>query len=178
MEINMKRVLVVGCPGSGKSYIAKKLSELTSIPVVHLDQYYWLPGWRRIDNSEWSDIVDNLVSKPTWIMDGNYSGTLAMRLVSADTVIHLDYPTWLCIWRVIRRTMIGWRGNRGNELAPGCEERFDLAFLVFVFNYRKKYRERDLAKMADFPGQLYRFTSPSALTAFVNELRKTMQEKT
>lgn len=130
-----------------------------------------------MDSSKWSGIVGDLVSQPTWIMDGNYSGTLSMRLVSADTVIHLDYPTWLCIWRVICRTMMGLKGNRGNELASGCEERFDLAFLIFVFNYRKKYRERDLAKMAEFPGQLLRFTSPSALTVFVNELRKSLQEK-
>ncbi|WMY72471.1 hypothetical protein RHD99_13340 [Buttiauxella selenatireducens] len=90
-----------------------------------------------MDSSKWSSIVDNLVSKPTWIMDGNYSGTLAIRLVPADTVIHLDYPAWLCVWRVRRRTMMGLSGNGGNELTPGCEERFDLAFLSFVFNYRK-----------------------------------------
>jgi hypothetical protein len=116
----MRRVLIVGCPGAGKSTLAKELADITKLPVIHLDRHYWLAGWRRPDNESWQKTVEKLVSQPIWIMDGNYSGTLKQRLASADTLIHLDYPTLLCLWRVVRRTAVGWRKNRSNQFAPGC----------------------------------------------------------
>lgn len=163
----MKRVLIVGCPGAGKSTLAKQLAKVTGLPLVHLDKLYWLPGWQRPDSATWQKTIEGLVSRRAWIMDGNYSGTLEQRLASADTLIHLDYPTWLCLCRVIRRTIGGLGRNRDDELAPGCPERFDWSFLRFVINYRNDQRERDLARMAGFPGRVFRFSSPSRLSSFV-----------
>jgi adenylate kinase family enzyme len=167
----IKRVLIVGCPGAGKSTLAKQLSEITGLPLIYLDRHYWLPGWRRPDSASWRRTIEGLISQPAWIMDGNYSGTLEQRLASADTLIHLDYPTGLCLWRVIRRTASGFGRNRYDELAPGCPERFDWSFLRFVINYRKDQRGRDLARMAAFTGRLFRFTSPADLSAFIASLR-------
>ena len=146
----MKRVLIVGCPGAGKSTLAKELAEATRLPVVHLDRHYWQPGWQRPDSASWQKTVEKLAAQSEWIMDGNYSGTLEQRLASADTLIHLDYTTSLCLWRVIRRTVSGLGRNRGDQLAPGCPERFDWAFFRFVINYRKEQRQRDLARMEGF----------------------------
>ena len=109
----MKRVLIVGCPGAGKSTLAKELAEATRLPVVHLDRHYWQPGWQRPDSASWQKTVEKLAAQSEWIMDGNYSGTLEQRLASADTLIHLDYTTSLCLWRVIRRTVSGLGRNRG-----------------------------------------------------------------
>ncbi|MCA3565172.1 MAG: adenylate kinase [Methylocystis sp.] len=168
----MRRILIVGCPGAGKSTLAKELAEITSLPVIHLDRHYWLPGWRRPDSDSWQKTIEKLASQPEWIIDGNYSGTLQQRLSSADTLIHLDYPTALCVWRVVRRTIAGWGRNRGDQLAPGCPDRFDWPFLKFVINYRKEQRERDLVRMERFVGRALRFTSPKDLSAFVNALRR------
>ncbi len=173
----MRRVLIVGCPGAGKSTLAKELANITKLPLIHLDRYYWLPGWQRPDSVSWQKIVEKLISQPAWIMDGNYSGTLKQRLASADTLIHLDYPTSLCLWRVVRRTAGGWRRNRDNQFVPGCPERFDWFFFRFVLNYRRDMRQRDLALMEGFEGRVCRFTSPNGLLDFVTDLRKGAQHE-
>ncbi|MBA8878271.1 AAA family ATPase [Phyllobacterium myrsinacearum] len=173
----MKRILIVGCPGAGKSTVAKQLAEMTGLPLIHLDRHYWLPGWKRPDSAAWHMTVEKLVAQPAWIMDGNYSGTLEPRLRSADTLIHLDYPTWLCVWRVIRRTARGWGHNRDNELAPECRERFDWQFLRFVIRYRREQRDRDLARMTEFSGEIHRFTSPTALKSFVRTIKLTASSR-
>lgn len=173
----MQRVLIVGCPGAGKSTAARQLAAITGLPLVHLDRHYWLPGWQRPDSASWRKEMENLVSQPVWIMDGNYSGTLERRLESADTLIHLDYPTWLCVWRVLRRTLSGFGRNRQDELAPGCPERFDWSFLRFVIGYRKKQRGRDMERMEGFAGRIFRFTSPSDLSAFIAALGQTACKK-
>lgn len=167
----MKRVLIVGCPGAGKSTAAKALSEVTGLPVIHLDRHYWQPGWRVPDGDAWRATVDTLAAESSWIMDGNYSGTLTPRLARADTLIHLDYPTALCVWRVLRRTTLGWGRSRA-DTGPGCPERFDAEFLHFVVNYRRNQRARDMARMAGFAGEVHRFTKPAELTAFIAARRR------
>lgn len=173
----MQRVLIVGCPGAGKSTAARQLAAITGLPLVHLDRHYWRPGWQRPDSASWRKEMENLVSQPVWIMDGNYSGTLERRLESADTLIHLDYPTWLCVWRVLRRTVSGFGRNRQDELAPGCPERFDWSFLRFVIGYREKQRGRDMERMEGFAGRVFRFTSPSSLSVFIAALGQTACKK-
>jgi len=146
---------------------ARQLSAITGLPVIHLDQHYWLPGWRRPDSASWTKTVRDLAGQSAWIMDGNYSGSLEQRIGRADTLIHLDYPTWLCLWRVAQRTVRGFGRDRNGELPPGCPERFDGAFLRFVLEYRRIHRERDLARMSSFSGQTFRFASPAALSDFL-----------
>lgn len=80
----MKRVLVVGCSGAGKSTVAKQLAEITGLPLIHLDRHYWLPGWEEPSRDAWRVIVESLSAQPEWIMDGTYSGTLQQRLARAD----------------------------------------------------------------------------------------------
>lgn len=76
----MKQVLIVGCPGAGKSTLAKELAEATRLPVVHLDRHYWQPGWQRPDSASWQKTVEKLAAQSEWIMDGNYSGTLEQQI--------------------------------------------------------------------------------------------------
>src|SRR5271166_397069 len=91
----MERILILGCAGAGKSVLARKMAAALSLPVIHLDRHYWRPGWIEPDESTWTAQIRNLVQQRTWIMDGNFSGTLPMRLTAADTVIYLDLPTWV-----------------------------------------------------------------------------------
>jgi len=71
--------------------------------MVHLDAHYYGPGWRPLPPFEWADRQRQLTAAERWVMDGNYAGTLCIRLERADTVVFLDLPPLLCIWQVLRR---------------------------------------------------------------------------
>ena len=89
----MQRVLVIGSPGAGKSILAAKLSAVTGLPLIHLDQQYWLPGWVEPDEAAWQVRLREIIAGDRWIIDGNYGGSMTLRLTRADTVIYLDYPS-------------------------------------------------------------------------------------
>ena len=102
----MKRIMVLGCCGAGKSTLSKKLAARLDIPLFHLDQYYWKPNWVESEKVAWGKVVQGLATKETWLIDGNYSGTIDIRLQRADTVIYLDYPTIVCMCRVLKLSLI------------------------------------------------------------------------
>src|SRR5829696_6662179 len=99
----MRKVLVIGSGGAGKSTVARRLGARLQIDVIHLDSLYWQPGWVETSKDEWKTIVAEILKRDSWILDGNYSGTLAMRYEACDTVIFLDMPPIVCLWRVIKR---------------------------------------------------------------------------
>ena len=142
----MQRVLVIGCPGAGKSTLAARLASVTGLPLIALDRVYWHPGWRATAREEWRGIVAALSERPAWIMDGNYSNTMPERLARADTVVWLDSPRHLCLCRVIGRTARRL-GRMHDGLPDGCQERFDLEFLRYVWNFRRRSRPRVLAAL-------------------------------
>jgi adenylate kinase family enzyme len=114
----MKRVAIIGCGGSGKTTVATRLGERTGLPVVLLDQHYWRSGWQETPREEWEALQRELCSRPSWwIMDGNYGGTMAMRLEAADTIIFLDYPTWACLWGGVSVCAV-FPGCRRGETGP------------------------------------------------------------
>jgi len=135
----MNKVLVLGCCGSGKSTFSRQLAHITGLPIIHLDQHYFKPGWEEPDKATWRDKVHQLCHQERWIMDGNYSGTIDIRLEHADTVIYLDNPTYSNLYRVCKRIMT-YRGIVRPDAAPGCAERWDLDFLhyVLVFNWVRR----------------------------------------
>ena len=156
----------MGSSGAGKT----ELGSLAGLPVVHLDRHYWRPGWQEPDRETWVEQVRALIAEPRWVMDGNYSGTLAQRLPAADTIIFLDFPTWLCLWRVLKRTFRSL-GQVRPDLAPGCPEKFDLEFLKYVWRYRRKDQPHHLMAIADFPGRLIFLRRPAEIRAFLDDQR-------
>jgi adenylate kinase family enzyme len=130
----MKKVLVIGSCGAGKSAFTRRLTEILRLELIHLDKFYWRPGWIEPPKDEWREIVAGLVRRDSWIIDGNYSGTLEMRLAVCDMVILLDMPRLVCLWRVLKRIILYREGNRP-DMAAGCHERFDLKFLKYVWNF-------------------------------------------
>ena len=91
-----RRVVVTGLAGSGKSTLAVALAAKTGLPVIHLDLYFWKPGWVAPSETEWREKQRVVLAGDAWIADGNYHETLDLRLERADTVVVLDMPWWLC----------------------------------------------------------------------------------
>jgi len=142
----MQRILVTGCCGAGKSTFSKKLQSILKLELIHLDQYYHKPNWEETEQKEWEKTVNELVEKPSWIMDGNYSETMEVRIKSADTIIYLDYPILKCFWRVIIR-IFKYHGVVRSDMANGCKERFNLEFLHFVLTFNSKNRKGFMQKL-------------------------------
>lgn len=135
----MKRVLVVGSSGAGKTTLAQRLGEILGVGVIHLDAEYWRPNWVETPKEEWRKKVEELCEGEEWVMDGNYSGTLGVRLAACDTLVFLDLPRTLCLWRVLKRAFKFWNSVRP-DMAYGCREKIDAEFVLWVWNYPKRTR--------------------------------------
>ncbi|MFP7735919.1 topology modulation protein [Priestia aryabhattai] len=138
----MKRVLVMGVsPGVGKSTFAKKLGRKLDIEVYHLDSLYWQPGWIERDSDNFRELQEHIVRKDSWIIDGNYSNSYDFRVKHADTIIYLELPLIVCLYRVIKRRII-YAGKTREDMAKGCPEKVDWPFLAFILTtYRKRQKE-------------------------------------
>jgi len=147
----MKRVLVIGSGGSGKSTFARRLGERLKLEVIHLDQLYWHPGWVETPKDEWRRQVEELCGREAWVMDGNYSGTLDVRLAACDTVVFLDQPRAVCMWRVLKRALM-YRNSPRPDMAAGCREKIDLKFLQWVWTYPSRRRPKLLARLDEIAG--------------------------
>ena len=142
----MDRVMIIGCCGAGKSTLAKKLGKVVELEVIHLDQHYWQPNWVETPKEEWESVVRKLASKPSWIIDGNYGGTMDMRFLKADTIIYLDYSTVRCLWRITKRIM-KYHGKRRPDMPEGCNERFDMEFYHYVATYNMMRRKKTIQRL-------------------------------
>jgi adenylate kinase family enzyme len=144
----MRKVLVIGSGGSGKSTFAARLGKRTGLPVIHLDTLYWRAGWQATPRAEWAALVDELLSRDAWIMDGNYGGTMERRLAACDTVVFLDLPRTLCLWRVVTRS-IRYRGRTRPDMREGCNERLNWEFVRWVWEYPWTSRPGVLQKLSE-----------------------------
>lgn len=139
-----QRILVIGPGGAGKSTFSRALGTATGLLVVHLDVHYWKPNWVAVSADEWRETIARLAAGERWILDGNYSGSLALRLQRCDTVFFFDFPRWLCFWGVFKRRL-SVLAPRRNDLAAGCRERLSGVFLRWLWRYPYISRPRTLA---------------------------------
>ena len=142
----MKKVIVIGCPGSGKSTFARALQKKTGLPLVHLDLLYWNADRTTVSREVFRERLQAALEKDRWIIDGNYNSTMELRLEFCDTVFFLDYPTELCLE--------GIRSRRGKARAdmPWVEQegQEDAEFFAFVQRYQEESRPAVLALLEKY----------------------------
>jgi adenylate kinase family enzyme len=143
----VQRVAIVGCGGSGKSYLARELGRLIESPVTHLDTEYFDDQWNPLPMEKFEARQRDLVAGPRWVIDGNYNSTLQMRLAVADTVIFMDLPTRSCLRGILARQL---RHGRGQNRASGVYNRITPGVLRYVLGYRRTMRPRVWAKIDQF----------------------------
>ena len=167
----MRRVAIVGSAGAGKSTLARQLGAILGLEVVHLDALFWKPGWVETPRPEWRVTQEGLVRRESWIIDGNYGGTMEVRLASADTIVFLDFPRAICLWRVLKR-WARYRGHTRPDLAPGCPERLDWAFLRWVWGYRVRSRPSVLKRIEEHSAgkSVYTLRSPTEVSDFLKQV--------
>ena len=132
--IEMKKVIVIGCPGSGKSTFSRALHKIIGLPLFHLDMMYWNADKTTVDKSVFLERLSDALSKDEWIIDGNYASTMELRLKACDTAIFLDYPIKICLEGIQER-----RGKKRSDM-PWIETEVDEEFVKFVkgFNEHQK----------------------------------------
>ena len=164
----MRRISIIGCSGGGKSTLARKLGDKLGLPVVHIDQLFWLPGWVERDRDSVRALVTEAVAQDAWVFEGNNTRSFDIRLPRTDTLIWIDQPRWLCLWRAIRRAAVGF-GRSRPDMAPGCPERFDLDFWKFIWNFNRLSVPRMEAAIAAFGPHLsiVRLRSDREIAAFL-----------
>ena len=168
----MQRIMIIGNSGAGKSTLARKLADRLNLELIHLDEEFWQPGWIETPKPEWNQKVAQLVQKESWVIDGNYTSSIPIRLERADTVILLDRSRWICLWNVFKRTLYYWRRTRP-DLKPGCPERFDWPFLKYVYHYNKNYLPRVQKSLANRKKEtaLIRLCSRREIDVFLKDLK-------
>lgn len=142
----MKKIVIIGSGGSGKSTLARRLGEKFKMNVYHLDKLFWRPNWVGVPKDEQIKVQNELIKRGNWIIDGNYGGTMDIRLNAADTIIFLDISRTICVYRVFKR-MLKYRNKTRPDMGEGCEERFSFEFIKWIWEYPKTKRPKILYRL-------------------------------
>ena len=141
----MKKIIIIGCPGSGKSYLARRLRDSLNLPLYYLDQIWHKPDKTNIETEEFDRRLHDILKQDKWIIDGNYARTLEVRLKACDTVFLLDLPLPVCLRSAASRI------GQVREDLPWTEDCFDEEFRQFIIDFPRDtlpeiYRLRDRYK--------------------------------
>ena len=161
----MKKIIVIGCPGSGKSTFARALHNKIGIPLYHLDMMYWNADKTTVEKSVFLERLSAVLKKDEWIIDGNYRATMEMRMASCDTVIFLDYSVDVCLDGIQKR-----RGTSRSDM-PWVENEEDTAFIEFIKSFHGQERPQILELMeAHSDKNMIAFMDREEADAFLSRL--------
>lgn len=168
----MKKIAVIGCGGSGKSTLSRELGQLLSIPVHHLDKIFWKPNWAPMLHTEFLEAQKVIYATDSWILDGNYGGTMKPRLGEVDTVIFLDLPTLSCLKGAISR-YFEYRNRTRPDMSEGNNERLDMDFLLWILSYRRTRRPAIISMLQELEQkkEVVILSNRPAIRKFVGQIK-------
>ena len=159
----MKKVIVIGCPGSGKSTVSRALHNKTGIPLYHLDMMYWNDDRTTVEKSVFLERLSVVLEKDEWIIDGNYGATMELRMEACDTVIFLDYLLDVCLDGIRER-----RGKLRSDM-PWIETEEDAEFIEFIKNYNEQQKPKVLELLKKYGDKnIIILKSREQMDAFLN----------
>jgi len=132
MEEVMLKIIIIGCPGSGKSTFARKLSKSINIPLYYLDMLWHKPDKTTISINEFDYNLNKIFQNDKWIIDGNYQRTLEIRIKKCDTIFLVDFPLNICLSGVETRI-----GKKRVDM-PWIETEFDEEFKQYIIDFSDK----------------------------------------
>ena len=170
MAFGMRKIIVIGCPGSGKSTFSKALHRITGIPLIHLDMLYWNPDRTTVERPVFLERLTEALRGDAWIIDGNYASTMELRMRSCDTVIFLDYPPEVCLDGVRQR-----QGRPRSDI-PWTDAEEDTEFLAFIRNYAAQNRPQVMELLERYAHKrILTFTSRTEADAFLTQMQSCEQ---
>ncbi len=160
----MNKIIVIGCPGSGKSTFSKKMNKITGIPLYHLDMMYWNSNKTIVDKDIFLERLLSTIQTNKWIIDGNYSSTMELRIQYCDTIIFLDYPLDICLSGIKER-----KGKERTDI-PWIENEDDVEFIEFVKRFNLENRPRIIELLEKYSSKsIYIFKSRDEANTFLND---------
>ena len=170
----MKRIIVIGCPGSGKSIFSMALHDITGIPLHHLDMMYWNADKTIVEKPLFRERLSNVMETYEWIIDGNYGSTMELRMRSCDTIFFLDYPLEVCLEGIRAR-----KGKARTDMPwIEAENEEDEEFISFIKDYNSSSRPGVLDLLEKYSDkEIYVFESRSEADEYLRKLRRKVTDE-
>lgn len=165
----MEKVIVIGCPGSGKSTFSKVLHKVIELPLYHLDMLYWNADRTTVPRPIFLERLSKIIEQDLWIIDGNYGSSIEMRLKACDTVFFLDYPLEICIEGVNLR-----KGKKRTDM-PWVEEsdEVDKELIEFIKNYDSNSRPKVIELLNKYNDKnIFIFNSRNEADEFLSQINR------
>lgn len=165
----MKKIMIIGCPGSGKSTFSRALHKITNIPLYHLDMMYWNSDRTTVEKAVFRKRLSDAIQQNEWIIDGNYGSTIELRLQACDTVIFLDYPLEICLdgireRRGKTRSDMPWIENENEE---------DTEFIEFIKSYNSQSKPQIMDLLKLYPDKnIFIFNNRKEADEFLDNLQR------
>ncbi len=161
-----KRVAILGCGGSGKTYVSGLISRRLGVPVTHLDALYYDADWQPAIPEEFLDRQRAVLTEPAWVIEGNYASSMSERVASADLIVLLDVRALRCYSNILRRTR---RFRSGQHRESGVFNRFDLGFARYIWSYRRRSlpKARNIINSMRCASRTVTLKSPRDVEAFL-----------
>lgn len=173
------KILVIGCPGSGKTQFSQKLSDILGIDYYGLDDLYWQKNWTRPAEHTWLKTLDGLLKKKQWIIDGNYYRCLAKRLDQADFVIYLQYPMITALYRALKRAFARRYISKASLPAhirtdPAYHPKFkvNLHFIYLIVFFKMTYHKKIVQALDHISINYVLLTSPKQAHHFLKHIEQ------